>query len=144
MRTLVKTYNPHSFLFDNLFGKDINDIFTPAFAGLNNVPAANIVENENGFRLEIAAAGLKKEDFKLHLENNVLTVSAKVEKTNEESNEKFTRKEFGYQSFSRAFTLPNSANSEQIVANYVDGILKVEIPKKEEAKAKEPRQIEVV
>ena len=111
---------------------------------LNNVPAANIVENENGFRLEIAAAGLKKEDFKLHLENNVLTVSAKVEKTDQESAEKFTRKEFGYHSFSRAFTLPNSTNSEQIVANYVDGILKVEIPKKEEAKAKEPRQIEVV
>lgn len=143
MRTLVKTYNQRPFLFDNVFGKDWNDIFTPTFTGIHNVPAVNIVEHESGFRLEVAAPGLKKEDFKLNLENNVLTVSAKLETSNEETTEKYSHKEFSFQTFKRTFTLPETANAEQISANYADGVLKVEIPKKEEAKAKEPRLIEV-
>ncbi len=145
MRTLVKTYNPRPFLFDNVFGKDWNDIFTPTFTGLYNVPAVNIVESDNGFRLELAAPGLKKEDFKLNLEKNVLTVSAKVENEGTEANgDKYSLKEFSFKTFSRAFTLPQSVEAEQILASYIDGVLSVELPKKEEAKPKEPRAIEVV
>jgi HSP20 family protein len=141
MKTLVNTRNFPVF-FDGLFGKELDDIFTPTFAGHFNVPAVNIVDGDTGFRLEVAAPGLKKEDFKLNLENNLLTVSAKVENNTEETTEKYSRKEFNFSSFSRSFTLPNTIDVEQINATYNDGVLKVELPKKEEAK-KLPRAIEV-
>ncbi len=136
MKTLVNTRNFPVF-FDGLFSKDFNPNFMAH--GLA-VPAVNIIENELGFRLEVAAPGLQKDDFKLNLENNLLTVSAKTE--TKETTEKYTRQEFGFGSFSRSFTLPNSIDGEQINATYNDGILKVELPKKEEAK-KYPRAIEV-
>jgi HSP20 family protein len=141
MKTLVNTHNFPVF-FDGLFSKEFNNNLNAAFVGQPNIPAVNIVESENGFRLEVAAPGLKKEDFKLNLENNLLIVSAKVEAKTEEINEKYSRKEFSFNSFSRSFTLPNTVDGEQVNAIYNDGILKVELPKKEEAK-KYPRAIEV-
>ncbi len=138
MKTLVNTRNFPVF-FDGLFAKDFNPNFV---AHTLAVPAVNIIENELGFRLEVAAPGLQKDDFKLNLENNLLTVSAKTETKTEETLEKYTRQEFSFGSFSRSFKLPNSIDSEQINAAYNDGILKVELPKKEEAK-KYPRAIEV-
>ncbi|MCP1381765.1 Hsp20/alpha crystallin family protein [Runella salmonicolor] len=142
MATLVKTNGNFPNLFGSVFGKDLNDIFAPATLSNYGVPAVNIVEHEGGFRLEVAAPGLKKDDFKINLENNVLTISAQQEQKNEESTEKYTRKEFSYTSFRRAFTLPNTINGEQISAAYTDGILKIELPKKDEAK-KSPRIIEI-
>ena len=130
MRTLVRT----NAAFPSIMGNVMNEFFSPAALNQHGVPAVNIIENENGFRVEVAAPGLSKEDFKLNLEHNSLTISAHKEHKNEETAEKFTRKEFSFQSFSRAFTLPNSVNSEQIQATYVDGILKVELPKREESK----------
>ena len=130
MRTLVRT----NAAFPTIFGHVMNEFFSPAALNQHGVPAVNIIETENGFRLEVAAPGLSKDDFKLHLENNVLTISATKEQKNEETNEKFTRKEFSFGSFQRSFTLPNSVQSENIQAAYADGVLKVEIPKKEEAK----------
>ncbi|TAF95206.1 MAG: Hsp20/alpha crystallin family protein [Runella slithyformis] len=130
MRTLVRTNHA----FPTIFGNVMNDFFTPSALNQYGVPAVNIIESNNGFWLELAAPGLSKEDFKLHLENNVLTVSAQKEQKTEETTEKFTRKEFSFGKFQRSFTLPQSVNSADIQATYVNGILRVELPKKEETK----------
>ncbi len=142
MKTLVNTRNFPVF-FDGLFSKDLNTNLlerTQRFSAQE--PAVNIIENEAGFRLDVAAPGLQKEDFKINFENNLLTISAKVEAQTAETTEKYSHKEFSTGSFSRSFTLPNSIDGEQIKAIYNNGILKVELPKKEEAK-KHPRAIEV-
>lgn len=142
MATLVKTNGNFPNLLGSVFGKDFNDIFAPATLTNYGVPAVNILEHDGGFRLEVAAPGLKKEDFKINLENNVLTISAQKEQKNEETTEKYTRKEFSFNSFRRTFTLPNSIDGEKIGAAYTDGVLSIELPKKEEAK-KTPRTIEI-
>lgn len=142
MATLVKTNGNFPTLFGNVFGKDFNELFAPANLTNYGVPAVNIVEGESGFRLEVAAPGLKKEDFKINLENNVLSISAQKEQKTEETTEKYTRKEFSFNSFRRSFTLPNTIDGEKIAATYTDGVLNVELPKKEEAK-KTPRLIEI-
>ena len=124
----------------------MNDFFNTNGSGVTNVPAVNVVEHQDGFRIEVAAPGLKKEDFKLNLNHNNLTISASQETQKEEAekgSEKYTRREFSYSSFQRTFTLPSSTDAERIQANYTDGLLKIEIPKREEAKVKPPRQIEI-
>ena len=141
MSTLVKTqFAPKH--FTQFFGKDLlNELYAPAFSG--SVPAVNVVEGKDGFKIEVAAPGLQKSDFKLNLEKNQLTISAHKEQTEEENDEKYTRREFKYTSFQRTFTLPNSVNGENIAANYADGILSVSLPKREEAKEKPAREIEI-
>lgn len=142
MSTLVKTQFASPKHYNSFFGKDfLNELYAPAFAG--SVPAVNVIENQEGFKIEVAAPGLQKADFKLNLEKNQLTISAQKEQTEEETNEKYTRKEFKYGSFQRTFTLPNSVDGEKIGANYADGILSVTLPKREEAKEKPAREIEV-
>ena len=143
MSTLVKTHFANPKLYNGFFGKEaLNEFFAPAYAG--SVPAVNVVENKEGFRIEVAAPGLQKSDFKLNLEKNQLTISAqKEQKEGEEANEKYSRREFKYSSFQRTFTLPNSVDGEKIVAAYADGILKVELPKREEAIEKPLREIEI-
>ena len=145
MATLMKTNAHLSPLFGNFLGKEFNDLFTPStfFNQDFSIPAVNIVEHENGFRLEVAAPGLKKEDFKINLDKQLLTISAQQEQKEEETTEKYTRKEFSFSSFRRSFTLPQSVNGELINASYTDGVLKVELPKKEEAKVQAPRLIEI-
>ena len=108
-----------------------------------NVPAVNIAENDDNFQIEFAAPGLTKVDFKINLDNDILTVKSEKEGEGEESKTNYTRKEFNFSSFQRTFTLPDSADGEKIKAEYKDGILSIEIPKKEEAKAKPIRDIEI-
>jgi HSP20 family protein len=142
MSTLVKTQFGKPSQFNGLFGKDFfNELNIPAYTSAQ--PAVNVVEGENGFRIELAAPGFNKSDFQLNLEKNQLTISAQKEEKATETNEKYTRKEFNYASFKRVFTLPNSVDGEQISALYTDGILNVTLPKKEEAKEKPARLIEV-
>ena len=90
-------------------------------------------ELDSGFEIQVAAPGIKKEDFKINLERNVLTISSESKTENEEKDENgaFTRREFNYSSFSRSFTLPEMAEPEKIDAAYEDGILKIMVPKKE-------------
>ena len=144
MATLVKTFAPasnYASLFNNFFGNlDRLDTNTD-FAG--SLPAVNVKEVENGFHIELAAPGLKKEDFKISVHENVLSISAEQKQESEQKEEKYTRKEFNYSSFKRSFTLPKTIDGEKIQAAYTDGILKIELPKKEEAKAKEPKLIEI-
>ena len=99
-----------------------------------NVPAVNITENKDEFMVSLAIPGMKKEDFNIDIEGNMLTISSEQEESKEEKNEKYTRKEFNYSSFSRSFSLPEEVNMDKIDARYVDGVLKLSLPKKEEAK----------
>ena len=92
----------------------------------------------------MAAPGFEKKDFKIELLNNLLTISSEKQvETETKEGQQFTRQEFSYQSFSRSFTLPNTVEGEKIQAKYENGILKVAIPKKEEAKPKPVKQIEI-
>jgi HSP20 family protein len=102
-------------------------------------PATNIQETEEGFELELAIPGLKKEDVKINLENSILKIS--TENTKEEV--KYSRKEFSYQGFNRSFRLPKSADVEKIKATHENGVLSINIPKKEEAKEKLSREISI-
>jgi len=136
--TLVKFNNG---LKNNARGPFFNDVFdsilNDSFLGeklVARVPAVNIAETENEFHVELAVPGLKKEDFKINLDKNVLTVSSEKKTENVEDGKKFSKREYSYKSFSRSFTLPESADHSKIEADYTDGILKLIITKKEEAK----------
>ena len=108
-----------------------------------SMPSANIIEDPNQFNIELAVPGMSKNDFHIKVENDVLTISAEKKEEKEEKNEKYTRKEFYYGSFERSFTLPNSVTSDRIEGKYENGILKLAIPKKEEAKKKPVKEIKV-
>lgn len=111
----------------------------------NNIPAVNILETEDNFRVEVAAPGKTREDFNIELDNEILTISSEVKKE-EATNKKegrFTRKEFNYNNFKRAFSLPDTVNNESISASYENGVLIINLPKKEEAKVQPKRMIEI-
>jgi len=112
---------------------------------LNNrvVPPVNIKETDGAFSVELIAPGLKKEDFKIEVQNGLLTISHEVKADQAQEGVKYTRKEFTQASFKRAFTLPDSVNEDGINANYQEGILTLELPKKDEAQLKTKRMIEI-
>lgn len=128
-KVLKSTYND---LFESFFNTD--QLLSKSI--ISRVPAVNILENENEFTIEIAAPGLKKEDFKINLEQDQLSVSAlQVEGSNEDnSTKKYNRREFNFTDFTKTFTLPETADSNKINAEYKDGILLIQISKKEELK----------
>ncbi len=99
-----------------------------------SVPAVNITEEKDDYMVSLAAPGLKKDDFKIDVEANMLTISCEKEEKKEEKDAKYTRKEYSFSSFERCFTLPDEVNKEKIEARYEDGILRLVLPKKEEAK----------
>lgn len=129
-------------LFDRLFN---NDMFNRDFSETNTtLPSVNIKETEDKFGVEVAVPGFNKKDFNIELNNNELTISSEKKEENEKSEgERYTRREFSYQSFRRTFTLPNTVDGEKISAQYKDGVLHVDIPKREEAKPKPPKQIAI-
>ena len=100
----------------------------------SQVPAMNIRENENEFLLELAAPGLKKNDFKVRIENDTISINVEKEEKREENEADYSRREYSYNSFQRFFSLPSTVNSEKIEAKYEDGILKLVLPKTEEGK----------
>lgn len=108
------------------------------------VPSVNIKENGDNFEVEVAAPGMSKDDFKITLDGNLLTISSAKEEKNEEKRDNYTRREFSYQSFQRSFELHRDVvDQDNIEARYENGLLRLTIPKKEEAKQKEPRLIEI-
>jgi len=119
--------------FSDVFDSILNDSFLSDKLA-SRVPAVNIAETENEFHIELAAPGLKKDDFKISLDKNVLSVSADKKVENIEEDKKFSKREYSYNSFTRSFTLPEVADYSKIEAEYTDGILKVNVAKKEEAK----------
>ena len=119
--------------FNDVFESLINDSrLNDRF--VNKVPSVNIAETENEFHIELAVPGLKKEDFKINLDKNVLSVSAEKKAENVEEGKKYSKREYSYNSFVRSFTLPESADHSKINAEYTDGVLKLSVAKKEEAK----------
>lgn len=141
MRTLVKANrhsHPSNLFFDDFFGKDFFNFPAVERKAETTVPAVNVKETENSFIVEAAIPGVKKENVKVELNENVLSISSEVKNEANESNDKYTRKEYSYSSFKRSFTIDEDAiNTEAIDAKFADGILSIVLPKKE---AKEPEQ----
>lgn len=143
--TLMRPFEKRMSIFDDFF-KPWNEWFDAEGGLLNRimtVPAVNVVENKENYIVSVAAPGLKKEDFKIDIEGNMLTISCEKEDKKEEKEEKFTRKEYNYSSFSRTFTIPDEVIKEKIEARYEDGILKLMLPRMHEEKTEVVKKIEV-
>jgi HSP20 family protein len=143
-QALAKTGDRAPWVFDDFF-KPWNEWFENGnLSGrAMNIPAVNISEHKNEYQVALAIPGMKKDDFKIDVDGNMLTISSEKEETREEKEKKFTRKEYNYSSFSRSFTLPEEINKENIEATYQDGVLNISLPRKEEAKKPSAKQIAV-
>jgi HSP20 family protein len=143
--SLVRLSNYQPSVFDRFFDNDLFDWSNRNYSSTNTtLPSVNIKESSEDFEVEVAAPGLTKNDFKIRLNNDLLTISSEKEIDKETNDgQSFTQREFSYQSFNRSFSLPNTADSEKIAAKYENGILRITIPKKEEARPKPARQIAI-
>lgn len=119
--------HPFTGLLENVFG---HDVFGREYASF--VPAVNISEEDKRYVLELSAPGYNKSDFNIALEKGTLVISGKHSEEKEQKEKKFSRKEFNYGAFQRAFTLPDHVNENAISAAYQNGILTLELPKKQE------------
>lgn len=128
--------------FDNRFW-NTGLMNNPFWNGKTMEPALNIKETDNDFAIELAAPGFGKKDFQITIEDGCLNISAEKEHSEEEKEENYTRREFSYNSFERSLQLPESVKEEEIKAKYNDGILSFKLAKKEEAKKRPPKVIEV-
>jgi HSP20 family protein len=120
--------------YDDLF-RPFSDLMSDdswPFGNKSTMPAVNIEEEKDAYLLTMAVPGMKKDDFKIDIDGNVLSVGTEKESRSEEKDRKFTRREYSYSAFSRSFTLPEEVDRGRIDASYTDGILKVKLPKKEE------------
>jgi len=144
MGNLVKTnntLNPIASVFDSLFNNESFNI--PRASVGNTTPAVNIRENEDEFSLDFAMPGINKDNVVIELDNDLLTVSSELKEEKDEKKGNFTRREFHYSSFKRSFILPETVDTTKVKADYKDGVLSIGIPKKEEAKPKPVRTIEI-
>lgn len=133
-------------LFDDFFTRDLlNWGLTNNSTTNTTIPAVNIRETNDAYEVEMAAPGMNKEDFKVELDGNTLLISSEKEAQREEKEgERYTKKEFSYQSFQRTFQLPKEVvDADKIEAKYENGLLHLVIPKKEEAKQRPPRMIQI-
>jgi HSP20 family protein len=133
-------------VFDDLFTRDLWNWGLSNNSSTNTtIPAVNIRETNDTFVVEMAAPGMKKDDFRVELDGNTLTISSeKQDQRQENESERYTRREFSYQSFQRTFQLQKDVvDTDKIVARYENGVLHLEIPKKEEAKQKPPKMIQI-
>ncbi|SFD39968.1 Hsp20/alpha crystallin family protein [Algibacter pectinivorans] len=128
---------------DDIFNRDLPSVFSSNFNTGITLPKVNIKETADDYTVEMAVPGLKKSDFQIDIDNMVLSISTETQKETEQKEDNYTRREFGYSSFKRTFTLPESVNDEKINATYKDGILSINLPKKEEAKQKPARSIKI-
>ncbi len=133
-------------LFDDIFNRDIFNWGLTNFSDTNTtIPAVNIRESKDNYEVEVAAPGMTKKDFKVQLEENLLTISSETTYGQQENdNVRYINREFSYQSFTRTFTLQKDVvDTEKIQAKYDNGVLHLLIPKKEQIKQKQPRLIEI-
>jgi HSP20 family protein len=132
-------------LFDDFFTRDLWNWGNNNSSTNTTIPAVNIRENNENFEVEVAAPGMTKNDFKVELDGNLLTISSeKKEQKEEKEGEKYSRREFSYQSFQRSFQLQKDVvDANKIEAKYENGVLHLIIPKKEDAKQRPPRMIEI-
>jgi HSP20 family protein len=133
--------------FDDFFTRDLDNWNNGNFSSTNTtLPAVNIVENADSYSVEMAAPGMKKDDFDIELKDNVLTIRSerRNEQETKEENERYMRREFSYQSFQRSFQLNQQVvDQEKIKASYENGVLRLVLPKREEAKTRPARRIQV-
>jgi HSP20 family protein len=133
-QTLAKLSERMPSVFDDFF-KPWNELYEGGLWGRTmNIPAVNITEQKDDYEVALAVPGMKKDDFNIDVDGNMLTISSQKEEKKEDKEARFTRREYSFSSFERSFTLPDEVNREKIEARYEDGILKLVLPKKEEAK----------
>ena len=135
---------PH--LFDDLFNRDVFNWGLSNYSDTNTtIPAVNIKETADHYEVQVAAPGMTKNDFSVELDGNTLIISSEKQSENDANNDfRYTAKEFSYQSFSRTFTLQKEVvDTEKMRATYENGLLNLTIPKKEEARQKGPKRIEI-
>ena len=126
--TTSRIFPAFTSLWEDLMNKDLLE--WDGDLGLTN-PSVNVKETDKDFNIELAAPGMKKEDFKIELKNNVLTISSEQKEEHEEKSEgKYLRREFSYKAFQRSFALPENSEKDSIKATYTDGILKINLAKK--------------
>jgi HSP20 family protein len=143
MGMLLKRRDAFPSVFGNLFEDFFrDDVLLPAMVG-NSVPAVNISEEKDKYQIEVAVPGMEKKDFKLDLDNNILTISCEKETQESKKEQKYTRKEFSFTSFQRSFTLPEGVDIEKVDAAYKDGLLVVHLPKTNVAQAKPVKSIKI-
>lgn len=147
---LVRRSNRRLPVYPGLFNTLFNDNFWTwtTKEGLNSgngvVPAVNVKESDEAFDIELAVPGLKKTDFNIEVKDDVMTITAESqEKKEEKEKDQWTRREFTFNSFKRAFYLPDTVDAGKIKASYQDGILHIAVPKKEEAKPQPARTIKI-
>lgn len=135
---------PWSNIMDNFFSNDFRKTFFDQHRNDFNIPPVNILEHQSGYELQVVAPGLQKEDFKIHVEKDVLTVSfEKKEEANTTANEganKWLHREYKAQAFKRSFNLSEKVSTEGISAQYTNGVLSINLPKKE---VETPKTIQV-
>lgn len=146
--TLVRTskdlFPSFSSLFEDLAIRHSDGPRSNTIPANTTLPKVNIREDENGFVVEVAAPGMRKEDFSVQLDHDLLTVSSeRSEEHQADEKIRYSRREFAFRPFRRSFALPGSADGEQISAVYERGILQINIPKKEEARPRPPKAIRI-
>jgi HSP20 family protein len=135
-RPIDKKVNSFFEDFFNQLPARVNDEFVTS-----SVPV-NIRENESAYLIEVVAPGMDKADFKVNVDNNILTISAEKKAESNKENERMVRREYTYRSFARTFTLDDSISADNIKAKYDNGVLNIELPKKEEVKI-QPKEISI-
>ena len=136
MSTLIKTSVMPTFrsLTEDFWNSE--NLFDYSFLRKETIPAVNIKENDDHFEIEVAAPGFQKKDFKIDVQNGVLNISAETSEKEEKEEENYTRKEFSYASFNRAFSLPENVSEENVNAKYENGMLFLKLKKAEEKEMK--------
>ncbi len=129
-------------LIENIFENEFPSFLTNEFLK-HTAPSVNIKETKEAYNIEVSAPGFSKESFNVKVEDSILTISGEAKEEKLEEGSKFTRKEFTHNSFKRSFTLPKTIVADKIGAGYENGILKVTLPKMEEAKAKGTIEVKI-
>lgn len=145
MSLIRRSGNSFPSIFDDFFNRELlnwgNADFSPTST---TVPSVNVKETADNYEVEMAAPGMSKDDFKVELDGNLLTISSSKEQEDEKVEKGYSRKEFSYQSFRRSFNFPKDVvDEDKIEAKYENGLLRLTIPKKEESKRKGPRLINI-
>ena len=131
----------YSNFLNNFLNRDMDDFYVNSMT--MRTPSVNIIEGKEDFKIEVAAPGMEKKDFSVNIDHNLLTIETKKESKTESKDERYTRREFSFNTFRRSFTLPESIVQEKIDAKYDKGILYIILPKKEEAKVKPTREVAI-
>ena len=141
-KSLIRSAMLRPSVFEDML-RPMNEWLDERWPFSSHLPAVNVKETDKTYEINLAAPGLEKTDFKIDLNGNMITISAEKEKTEEEKEDGFTRKEYNFNSFSRSFTLPEDTVADKIDAKYVNGELRLSLPKKEGAKKSFQHKISV-